>query len=166
MITQQRLKEALEYDAASGMLRWRMPASRAVKPGQLAGRVSNRGYRQIMVDGVRYAAHRLVWLWHHGAFPEGEIDHRNGARDDNRIENLRVASRSENQQNIAGAQKDNKTGFLGVSFHAGNRWRAQISHDGRKRYLGLFSSPEDAHAAYLKAKATLHTFQPTLRSKK
>jgi len=162
-VSADRLKQVFRYDEGAGHLYWVSPASRSVKPGQIAGRKSDNGYRQIMVDNRRYAEHRLVWLWFHGSHPEHEIDHINGVRDDNRIENLRPATKGENQQNIAGARKSNPTGLLGVSYHAGRRWRAQIRVDGVKHYLGLFPSPEEAHAAYLKAKERLHTFQPALR---
>ena len=154
----------MQYEGATGYLYWTNPASRAVKPGQIAGRVTDKGYRQIMVDGVRYAGHRLVWLLHHGCFPEHEIDHINGDRDDNRISNLREATKSENQQNIGGSRKHSKTGLVGASYHAGNRWKAQIRVNGKKYHLGLFSSPEEAHLAYLRAKAEMHKFQPVLRS--
>jgi len=163
MLTETRLKQALRYDKDTGRFYWLNPKSNALKSGQIAGRVTDNGYRQIMVDGIRYQGHRLVWLWHYGCFPENEIDHINGLRDDNRIENLRAATKAENQQNIGSARRHSKTGLLGASYHAGNRWRAQIRVDGKKYYLGLFSSPEAAHGAYLKAKAEMHQFQPTIR---
>lgn len=166
MLTKNELALRLRYDPASGHFYWINPASRAVKPGQLAGRKTNNGYRQIMVENVRYQEHRLVWLWVHGTFPEEEIDHINGIRDDNRVENLRAATKAQNQQNIGSARRHGKSGFLGVSYHAGNRWRAQIRVDGVKYYLGLFPTPEAAHAAYVKAKADKHQFQPTIRKEK
>ena len=158
-----RLKHCLSYDVCTGLFTWVNPASRSVKPGQIAGRVSNNGYRRIMLDGVRYSAHHLAWLWVTGEVPtQPEIDHRNGKRDDNRFSNLRQATKAQNQQNVV-ARKHNKTGFLGVSLHASKKWVAQIRVNGVKKYLGLFDTPEDAHVAYLSAKKLLHEFQPEPR---
>jgi hypothetical protein len=166
MITKNRLEHLFLYNREEGHLYWVRPRSRAVKPGQIAGRLTNNGYRQIMVDKVRYQEHRLVWLWAHGVFPAHEIDHINGIRHDNRIENLREATRAENQQNIGEARRHSKTGLLGASYHTGNRWKAQIRVAGKKYHLGLFSTPEAAHEAYVKAKAQMHAFQPTIRGRK
>lgn len=163
MLSQSRLRQLFRYDDTTGGLYWVSPTSRAVREGQRAGRELNTGYRQVMVDGRRYLEHRLVWVWHYGAHPQEEIDHINGRRSDNRVENLREATKAENQQNIAGARRSNATGLLGVSYHAGRRWRAQIRVSGVKHYLGLFPSPEQAHQAYLEAKAQLHRFQPVPR---
>ena len=162
LVSRERLAEVFNF-GEDGHFYWRKPNSRAVRVGQLAGRKTATGYRQIMVDNVRYMEHRLVWLWVTGAHPEHEIDHINGVRDGNRPENLRAATKGENQQNIAGARKDNPMGLVGVTRHGAGRWRAQINADGVKYYLGLFATPEAAHEAYLRAKARLHTFQPTLR---
>lgn len=166
MLTRERLRDAFRYDEGTGHFYWKHPRSNAVRPGQIAGRLTNSGYRQIMLDGERHQGHRLVWLWHTGTFPPHELDHVNGDRDDNRIDNLRPATKSENQQNLEGAKRNNKSGFLGVNRHLGGRWLAQITVDKKKHYLGLYPSPEEAHAAYLKAKAEMHRFQPTPRKGK
>lgn len=94
----------------------------------------------------------------HGAIPDGlEIDHINGDESDNRICNLRLATKSENQQNKRRPRKDNKAGLLGVCwFERAKKWRAQITVNGECKYLGLYVTPEEAHAAYLTAKRELH----------
>ena len=162
MLTRERLRQLLSYDEDTGVFHWANPVSTAVRQGQIAGRKLNTGYWQIMVDSRRYQAHRLAWLWAYGEFPPNEIDHVNGDRSDNRLVNLRPATKAENQQNV-GARKTNKCGFMGASPHMSGRWTAQIKHGGKKYYLGLYGTPEAAHAAYKAAKAELHTFQPTPR---
>lgn len=100
----------------------------------------------------------------YGAWPDGEIDHINGDRKDNRLENLRLATSSENKQNI-GLKSNNRSGFTGVSwFAAAKKWRADITIAGKMRHLGRFDTPEAAAEAYAKAKAELHTFNPVARA--
>lgn len=116
------------------------------KEGALVGSVDSHGYVQIKTDGRLYLAHRLAWLHFYGTWPEKHIDHINGIRDDNRICNLRLADRAQNNANSC-KRKDNASGFKGVS-ECGGRWRAQIQIQGRKRHLGVFATAEDASAAY------------------
>lgn len=163
MITQERLKELLHYDAASGAFTWLIRTSNRIKIGDMAGTIHPRGYRHIRLDGKDYQAHRLAWLYVHGCFPAAGTDHINGVRDDNRIVNLREATHAENGQNRA-MRSNNCSGFLGVFWHRkACKWMAQIRFEGKQKYLGLFESPESAHATYLAAKAELHTFNPSVR---
>jgi hypothetical protein len=90
----------------------------------------------------------------YGYWPN-EVDHVNGAKDDNRIANLREVTHSENMQNQRGARSDSKTGLLGVSAHHG-KWCARIRVKGTLKHLGSYSTPEAAHQAYVKAKRVLH----------
>jgi hypothetical protein len=155
MVTQERLRELLSYDSETGVFHWRVSRGRAVA-GASAGNADSYGYLQTKIYGRCYLNHRLAWLYVYGEWPDGQIDHINGSRADNRLANLRNVSISVNQQNQRGARVDNRCGLLGVS-RKGNRWQARISHPGRKdAYLGLFDTPELAHAAYLKAKRKLH----------
>lgn len=164
-ISRDDLKYFLRYDVVTGRFYWRNPTTNSIRPGDVAGRKDRNKYTSIMVCGVRYQAHRLVWLWFFGVFPDGQLDHRNGRRSDNRLCNLRVARPGENHQNIA-PRKDSVFGLLGITRHSdGVRWRAQIAHQKRKRHLGVFDSPQDAHEAYLRAKAELHTFNPKPRDR-
>lgn len=162
MMTQERLKELMRYDAGTGDL-IRVVKMKQVEAGGIAGWVENNGYRRVCIDGRRYLAHRVAWLYVHGKWPEHEIDHINGVRDDNRIANLRSATHAENAQN-RGKRPDNSSGLQGVSWHVWHKkWAANIRVHQKLRHLGYFDTPEAAHAAYLAAKAELHTFQPTLR---
>ena len=99
-----------------------------------------------MIDGKAYKGQRLAWLLHTGKWPKKQIDHINRVRDDNRFENLREATKSENQIN-SGMYKNNKSGYRGVHFSkADGKWAATLRRDGRTRYLGVFSSAKEAYA--------------------
>ena len=164
-ITHERLRELLHYDPESGVFTWLVRATKNIKIGDEAGDRDTHGYLAIRIDGKRYRAHRLAWLYMTGAWPVHEIDHINGIRDDNRLGNLREATRAENQQNQA-VRRDSSSGFTGVSWDKWrNKWQAYIKIAGRQRYLGRFPTAESAHAAYLAAKMKLHTFNPEVRMK-
>lgn len=161
-ITAERLREALDYSPFTGEFRWKETRSHAVR-GARAGHLHSTGYIHISVDGRQYKAHRLAWLYVFGCWPDDEIDHRNGVRDDNRIANLRSASRSENMQNKR-VYRSSANGFIGTHFHqASGKWAAVIQSKRRRRHLGLFDSNEAAFAAYEAAKLREHKFQPHLR---
>lgn len=162
-LTAERLRELLDYDPETGQFRWAKARS-GVKVGAITGCPNGRGYTVIHIDGHTYKSHRLAWLYVYGRWPAAEIDHRNGKPADNRISNLREATRAEQAQNLAKYRR-NTSGYPGVSWHKqGAKWNARIAVAGRTRHLGLFDSPEDASAAYLRAKAELHNFQPTPRA--
>lgn len=162
-LTQDRLKELFSYDDKTGLFTWLVSFGHA-KAGRVAGAVGPHGYRYIGVDAGFYKAHQLAWLYVTGEYPRAEIDHIDGNRDNNSFSNLRQALRQENMQNKK-IYASNKSGFAGVWFHKQtNKWAASIQVAGSRKHLGLFDSPEAASAAYVMAKAKLHTFQPTLRS--
>ena len=154
-ITVERLREVLHYDPVTGVFTWKTRTGPRNKPGMTANARSVRGYFDITIDGRKYVSHRLAWLYMHGEWPKGEIDHINGRRDDNRWSNLRDVSRALNMQNRRTASSLNSTKLLGVSRH-GARWRARIQVDGVVQRLGTYDSPEAAHEAYLLAKRQLH----------
>lgn len=149
MITQNELKEILHYDPETGIFtRLVASSNNKMKAGQVAGGVSDKGYIRIRIRGKRYLAHRLAWLYVYGTFPTDGTDHVNGVRDDNRLCNLRPATKSQNGMN-QGKQRSNTSGFKGVYWSSQHqKWRAQCVANGKKYYLGLFDAAEDASAAY------------------
>lgn len=155
MIDQKKLKELLSYDPATGVFTWRVSMNGRTQAGDVAGSFDVNGYRRIGVNRRSHKAHRLAWLYMTGEWPKAEIDHRNGSRADNRWINLRESDPILNAQNQRKAQSDSTTGFLGVSPLKG-RFLARIKAGGKRKNLGTFSTPEQAHAAYLKAKRELH----------
>lgn len=154
--TAEQIGAVLDYAPLTGLFTYKRKShKRAV--GQLAGRVDTKGYYRIRLFGREFKSHRLAWLLTYGVWPTAEIDHSNGIPGDNRLENLREATASENGQNRSRAMRNNSTGFLGVSLH-GTRYTAQIQVAGKQRKLGTFNTAEEAHAAYLAAKSALHPF--------
>lgn len=158
MLTRERLQEALSYDSETGNFRW-LKCHSGVSFGGVAGTICN-GYVVIRIDGHGYAAHRLAWMYVHGSMPVGQIDHINRVKADNRIANLRDVSGFQNSWNKFQAQSNSSTGFRGVYKRrmpsGAYSYRAKIRANGREIILGHFKSPEEASAAYLKAKNELH----------
>jgi len=154
-ITQLRLKELLSYDPETGLFKWNVRRGRMAEAGSDAGSPNSAGYTSIVIEGRRYQAHRLAWLWVHGSFPAGFIDHINCVRDDNRISNLREATVSQNIAN-AGLRSDNSSGFRGVCWiKSAKKWQARIKWQKVAYTLGYFAEIADAKDAYAKAAAEL-----------
>jgi len=127
--------------------------------GNPCGQRSNHhdGYAHVKVNGMVLLAHRIIFAIVHGRMPAGQIDHINGNRMDNRIENLRDVSSSENSYN----SKTNTSGFAGVCWDARDKkWRVYFYVGYRKIYLGLFENLEDAVQARKEAKIRYHPISP------
>jgi hypothetical protein len=152
MLTHDRLRELVFYDPETGNFTWRVKRSRGVKAGAIAGtRNRSHGYVMICLENHRYRAHRLAWFYVHGEWPDGDIDHIDGDRTNNRIGNLRPCCDRLNAGN-ARRYANNSSGYKGVSWHKGNRaWCAQIRIDGRLKHLGQYDCPKKAHGAYMTA---------------
>jgi hypothetical protein len=152
MLTAEKLRELLDYDPATGEFRWRERVGFGARfTGKVAGTRSKRGYFHIWHAGRQYLAHRLAWLHVHGVWPEGDLDHRDMDKSNNRIENLRPATRSQNSAN-RGAPKHNSSGLKNVQWHrAARKWTASITVNYQKVYLGLFDSRAGAIAAHVAA---------------
>lgn len=154
MPTADDLRALFDYDPATGDLRWRIRKAQRVHTGSIAGCQTVQGYRSVEVGGRGYRVHRVIWCMVTGQWPANQVDHVNRIRDDNRWCNLREATNSENQHNIS-ARARNTSGHKGVC-REGTKWRARISHDGRREYLGSFETAEQAREAYQKASAHYH----------
>jgi hypothetical protein len=146
-VAQVRVRESLTYDPRTGVLRWRVDRTCTARAGTRAGCSHSRGYLTIRVDGHRYYAHRLAWLLALGEWPAGEIDHIDGDTGNNRLANLRVVTRSQNNLNH-NLHRNNTSGVSGVYWYAArSKWRAIIKIRGKKKHLGLFASRDEAEAA-------------------
>lgn len=156
-LTQERLKELLHYDPDTGVFTWIKKSKKSTVIGSVAGSKHNQGYLATSIDWKRYLLHRLAWLYVYAEFPTGLIDHINRNRSDNRISNLRVVSRSENQQNH-NLFKTNKSGVAGVSWtQKDNRWRARIWLNGKTKNLGHFKTFEEAVLARKQAEKEFYS---------
>jgi len=170
-LTAELAKELFEYDAASGHLTWKcrdevrhahlhttthsMRRWNSRMAGVKAGRCQMHGYIVINFQGRIYREHRLVFLIHYGRMPVC-LDHINGVRDDNRIENLREATHQENCFNMR-LSKRNATGFKGVSYHTKRqRYVACMRHDGKQLHVGYFKSAEEAACEIRAVRERIH----------
>lgn len=146
-LTQNRLKEVLQYDKNTGDFFWLKTVSNRAIFGKKAGSLSH-GYVAINIDKKKYLAHRLAWLYVYGSFPTKNIDHIDCNTQNNAINNLREANQKENLANIR-ISKKNSSGYKGVHFHKGTqKWRAVVSVNNKPKHLGLFTNPQDASNAY------------------
>lgn len=153
-----KLKQDLSYDPETGMFHWTRGGGPARRPSGIAGDINAIGYRRIRLGGDTYVAHRIAWLFHYGELPDDDvqIDHINGDRADNRISNLRLATRFENTRNSR-RRRDNTSGVKGVGWHKSTgKWVAYIRENGKHRHLGLFRSIDEAADTVRRARERLH----------
>lgn len=160
MITQDYLKERLYYDKETGIFTWlKSSITRPDLVGKVAGSKSVKdGYIRIFINMKSYLAHRLAFIYVNGNVQKIDVDHINGDRSDNRMANLREATRSVNIQNLKKAKSDNKSsGLLGACYDAkAGKYRSAITLDGMRKHLGYYDTAEKAHSVYLDAKRILH----------
>ncbi|ATR82752.1 Fis family transcriptional regulator [Pseudomonas sp. HLS-6] len=152
MIQLEELDRLFTYEPDTGNLIWRISTSSRAIAGSIAGSLKPSGYRVVCIEGVFYRCHRIAFAMHNRRWPEGEIDHLNRNRDDNRAVNLRDCNRTENSVN-RGVHSNNRSGFKGVAFDRRRElWMASIKVSGKTIFLGRHKTPEAAHEAYQKAR--------------
>jgi hypothetical protein len=144
-LTQTRVQELLHYDPETGVFTWKVNRRGTARAGSVAGRLHLTGYREIRIDRQRHKAHRLAWLYVHGEWPDGQVDHINGVRHDNRISNLRVVPNQSEQQKNQKKPSNNTSGVTGVYWGKKSRkYYAQIKYQGANKHLGYFDDFEEA----------------------
>ena len=150
-VTHGRLLQVLSYEPITGVFRCQVKTAKNTIVGSVAGTMNDIGYRQIRIDGTIYCEHQLAWFYMHGVWAK-RLDHKNRVRSDNRLENLREATHSQNLHN-APAQKNNTSGFKGVSKSKNkkNPFCAKICVNEQRICLGNFPTKEEAYQAYIKA---------------
>ena len=142
-----RVLELFDYDREAGKLYWKI-SRHGIRVGQEAGSINNKdGYRYVMIDGKKYLTHRLIFLIEHGYLPDC-LDHKDGNRLNNRIENLRPCSLRENSRN-ASKKSNNTSGVVGVYWNkAKKKWHAQCAdRTGKQAHLGYFENKHFAGEA-------------------
>lgn len=155
--TADRVRHLFDFDAAAGLLRWRVSQSSRARVGAVAGHVRPDGRRAVTVDGVQYLAYRVIWLHVHGVWPTLVIDHIDGDCGNDRIDNLRDVPTQINAENRRRPRADKRAGnSLGAYPSDGGRWLAQIVVKGRSVHLGCFDTEAQAHQKYLEAKREHH----------
>ena len=157
-LTASRLHQLLRYYPHTGIFTRLTDNGRGCRVGDVAGTLHKRsGYINMYVDGATYTAARLAWLYMTGHHPAHDMDHINGVTTDNRWCNLRDVPVQINMQNTRRANKNNVSGLMGVHWRADRAtWTSQLRVDGKSKRLGSFKTPEEAHAAYIKAKRIHH----------
>ena len=148
------VRSLFTYDQVSGDF-VRKVARGSAKVGDIAGTDNGLGYKRSQFNGKLRLHSHLAWLYMTGKWPKEQVDHINGNSTDDSFANLREATQAMNQQNMRKAQRNNKSGFLGVSPDSYG-WRASITVKGCHKHLGVFKTPEAAYEAYLTAKRSMH----------
>ena len=144
------IRDRLKYDPKTGVVSWINSSCPRLKGKRQAGFKNKRGYVKIKIDNKSYFAHRIAWYLCYGSWPTLDIDHVNGNKDDNRIENLREATKSQNLSNSR-----LKTKYRGVS-KANSKWRAVITHRGSKMHIGVYETKKEAYKAYVEKSRELN----------
>ena len=158
-VNEQIIREALDYNPETGELTWRVrpPSHFLTKKlfkiwnkrysGKKAGSFRKDGYLQVKLNRKPYLNHRISWFLYYGCFPNNQIDHANGVKTDNRIQNLRDVT---HQQNAMNRKKEirNNSGVTGVRFSKRlKKWRSEIKCKSKYYYIGVFENFDDAVAA-------------------
>lgn len=154
-ITQKELKLLLTYSPMTGKFVWNVSRRGHAKKGAFAGTLSLKdGYIYLKVSQRRYVAHRLAFLYMTGTWPKDKMDHINHVRNDNRWENLRECSSSQNNSNrvpVGGSSR-----YKGVCIDKNNKWLARVTLNNKTAYVGHYDCEHEAALAYNKKASELH----------
>lgn len=153
-VTQKLLKEHFEY--RDGHLWWIKPTARRTKIGDKAGTDNYTGYRNCRFFTKLYREHRLIWLYHYGVWPDQQLDHINGVKSDNRIENLRKCTNQQNSFNKK-SNSSSSSSYKGVHWKKRDKvWVAQYTLNGKITWIGSFETEQEAAEAYRKTTESFH----------
>lgn len=145
--------EYLRYD--NGILYWKKSTSNRVKVGDIAGSEQVGGYIGVRILGKRYPAHTIVYALHYNEMPE-IVDHIDGNRKNNRIENLRGCSKAQNNKNT-GFRRHNTSGLKNVFWVKElNKWRVKVTVDNKQKYFGVYEDRELAELVAIEARNKHH----------
>ena len=147
MVTQEELKSILNYDRITGVFTWKVKKSQKISIGDVTGCPNHDGYLIIGINGKKYRAHVLAWIYVYGNKPVNEIDHINRVKSDNSIDNLRDVTRVENCAN-KGVRADNKSGISGVYWHEKKgKWECYKTTNNIRVHIGYFETKDEAAKA-------------------
>ncbi len=155
-----KLKEILSYDPETGKVTWKINrygsnGHVSAPAGKEAGTFMSNGYRSIKIDDIGMLIHRVAWAIFYGDWPQGDVDHINMQKADNRIANLRLASRSQNMSNRSHTKR-NTLKAKGVEITRTGKYAVKIWKNYKRYHVGTFSTLEDAKAAYSAKAEELH----------
>ena len=153
-LTYSELSEQLHYNKITGIFTRKVSNNTRYKIGDIAGFITSKGYIEIGINGQRYYAHRLAWLYIYGQIPENDIDHKDQIKHHNWINNLRESLGSCNQQNI-GNYKNNKSEINGVYWNK-NKWKVFMYVNGTQKHIGIYSDFDEAVCHRLAAEQCLN----------
>ena len=147
-LTQSQLQSIFTYDPFTGVVTWTHGVSN-MPANSIAGCTNQSGYKVVTVEGKSFRLQRVIWILMFGHIPDGfYVDHINGNKLDNRLQNLRLATNSQNQQNRP-APKNNTSGYRGVTWHKqANKWMARLCHNKRRITIGFYDTPHEAYQAF------------------
>ena len=142
--------EVLKYDISTGLFYWRVHRSKGIREGGLAGHADHRGYTRISIDNKKYLAHRLAWYYMCGEWPDSDLDHIDGDKTNNRVENLRRCTKAQNSYNASYAK--GSTGIKGVRVKPSGSYDVRVS----SKYLGSYKDLELAEFVAMEARESMH----------
>lgn len=162
-LTAEQIRAIFTYNPDEGLLRWKFAAGMGGRypAGSVAGTLNKEGYRYVIVNGKHYRASRVIWLYVTGEWPKVQVDHEDRSTGNDKWNNLRLATGSQNKANCGkykgkGPKSSLLKGVQAVQKARSIRYRAIATKDGVREHLGYFDTEEEAHAAYLKRAEELH----------